>query len=124
MDCNHVIVKLGLEMASRGHLLFDLPEWAYEATKDGERGDVGWLFVGPVVGGKSSSQRAMAQSNDEVDAPEKSQHVVDVQVLEVAPNGVLGAVAGEDAPGRGAARVIWWREVLRGKDGGRNERRT
>lgn len=54
----------------------------------------------------------MPQGDDEVDAPEKSHHVVDLQVEEVPLEETLVVVLDEDAAGRGAAWVIGRGEVL------------
>lgn len=94
--------------------LINLPEWACKASRQGKRGDVIWFGEGPVVGGKCPCQGALPQGDDEVDTPEKSHHVVDLQVEEVPLEDTLVIVFDEDAAGRGAAWVIWRVEVLRG----------
>lgn len=94
--------------------LINLPEWAYEARREGKHGDVVWLGEGPVVGGEGPRQRALPQGDDEVHAPEESHNVVDLQVEEVPLEETLVVVFDEDAAGWGAAWVFWWVEVLRG----------
>uniref|UniRef100_A0A8C7X0L9 Uncharacterized protein n=1 Tax=Oryzias sinensis TaxID=183150 RepID=A0A8C7X0L9_9TELE len=61
--------------------------------------DVARLVEGPVVGGEGARQRALPQGNDKVDAPEKSDGVVDLQVEEVPLEEPLLIVGDEDAPG-------------------------
>lgn len=97
--------------------LIDLPEWAYKASRHGEHGDIAWFVEGPVVGGKGPRQCTMPQGDDEVDTPEKSHRVVDLQVEEVPLKETLVVVFDKDAAGWGAAWVIWWGEVLRGGEG-------
>lgn len=98
----------------------NLPEWTYEASTQGERGDIIWFGEGPVVGGKGPSKRTMPQGDDKVDTPEKSHSVVDLQVEQIPLEETLFVVFDENAAGWGAAWIIWWVEVLRGGDRRRN----
>lgn len=45
--------------------------------------DVGGFVEAPIVGGEGSGQRALTQSDDEVDAPQEAHHIVQLQVKEV-----------------------------------------
>lgn len=74
-----------------------VPERANEARRQRERRNVVWFGVGPVVGGEGARQRALPQGDDEVDAPEKSHDVVDLQVEEVPLEETLVVVLEEDA---------------------------
>lgn len=83
-----------------------VPECANKAGTQGKHGDIFRFGEGPVVGGKGPRQRTLPQGNDEVDTPEKSYHVVDLQVEEVPLEKTLVVVSDKDAAGRGAAWVI------------------
>lgn len=80
-------------------LLRHIPEGTHEAAGDRKHRDVARLVEGPVVGGEGARQRALPQGNDKVDAPEKSDGVVDLQVEEVPLEEPLLIVCDEDAPG-------------------------
>lgn len=74
-----------------------IPECTYKAPKHREHGDIIWFGEGPVVGGKGPCERTVSQGDDEVDTPEKSHHVVDLQVEEVPLEETLVIVFDEDA---------------------------
>lgn len=59
------------------------PERTHKATTHRERGDIIWLGEGPVVGGEGPGQRTLSEGDDKVDTPEKSHHVVDLQIEDV-----------------------------------------
>lgn len=94
--------------------LINLPECAYEARRQWEHGNVSWFGEGPVVRGEGPRQRTLAQGDDEVDTPEKSHGVVDLQIEDVPLEETFVVVFDEDAAGWWAVRVSWWGEVLRG----------
>lgn len=93
--------------------LSDQPEGADEAAGHREGGDVVRFGEGPVIGGKGPRQRALSQGDDEVDAPEESHSVVDLQVEEVPQEEALVIVLEEDAAGIGATGEIGGVECLK-----------
>lgn len=93
--------------------LSDQPEGADEAAGHREGGDVVGFGEGPVVGGKGPRQRALSQGDDEVDAPEESHGIVELQVEEVPQEEALVVVLEEDAAGTGATGDIRWVEGLK-----------
>uniref|UniRef100_A0A8C8A9L7 Uncharacterized protein n=1 Tax=Oryzias sinensis TaxID=183150 RepID=A0A8C8A9L7_9TELE len=76
--------------------------------------DVSGLHKSPVVGGESASQRALVQSQDEVQQPEEHEEVTQVEDEDVAVVQALSTVEGKQAPRRGAnAGDVGLTEVLR-----------
>lgn len=89
-----------------------LPECTYKAATNREHGDVTWFGEGPVVGGKGPCERTVSQGNDKIDTPEKSHHIVDLQIEEVPLEKTLVVVFDKDAARWGATGVISRSEVL------------
>uniref|UniRef100_A0A4W3H5K3 Uncharacterized protein n=1 Tax=Callorhinchus milii TaxID=7868 RepID=A0A4W3H5K3_CALMI len=84
-----------------------------------EGGNVVGLVVGPVIGGKGTGERALLQSDDEVQHPEEHEDIVQLEGGEVLVVVRLPAVEGEGAHSPGTLL----RDV-RGVEGLRETRRV
>lgn len=77
----------------------NLPECTTEASTYGECGYIIWLGKSPVVGRECPSKSTLPQGNDEINAPEESYNVVELQVKQVPLEQPLIIVLDENTAG-------------------------